>query len=82
MRKRPGAIVYGLLVAFVLGSALPLYWSFLVGSQTKEVMARQVPPLWPGGHFFENAQRVFDSVLFWKALSNSLSSAGPAACGP
>jgi cellobiose transport system permease protein len=71
MRSRPGFLVYGLLVAFVLGSALPLYWSFLVGSHTKEVMARQIPPLWPGGHFLENAQRVFDTVPFWKALGNS-----------
>ena len=72
MRSRPGAVVYGLLAAFVLGSSLPLYWSFLVGSQTKEVMAKQLPPVWPGGHFIENAQRVFETVSFWKALGNSL----------
>ncbi len=72
MTRRPGFLVYGLLAAFAIGSALPLYWSFLIGSYTKEVMTRQVPPLLPGGHFLENARRVFDSVPFWKALGNSL----------
>ncbi len=31
-----------------------------------------MPPLLPGGHFFENAQRVFDTVPFWKSMGNSL----------
>ena len=77
--QAPGFLVYGLLTAFVLGSAAPLYWSFLIGSHTKEVMARQTPPLLPGGHFFENAQRVFETVAFWKALGNSLLISGVAA---
>ncbi|CAN5369366.1 carbohydrate ABC transporter permease [soil metagenome] len=72
MNRRPGFFVYGLLLAFVLGSAAPLYWSFLIGSQTKEVMTKRVPPLIPGGHFFENAQRVFDTIPFWKSMGNSL----------
>ena len=33
---------------------------------------RASPPLLPGGHFFDNAERVFDTVPFWKALGNSL----------
>ena len=33
--RRPGPLVYGLLAAFVIGSALPLYWSFVIGSVTK-----------------------------------------------
>jgi len=70
--RRPGFLVYGLLAAFVLGSVGPLYWSLIVGSHQKDVVTRQVPPLWPGGHFFDNAQRVFDTVDFWKALGNSL----------
>lgn len=32
--SRPGFLVYGLLAAFVLGSAYPLWWSFVVGSGT------------------------------------------------
>lgn len=72
MNRRPGFLVYGLLGAFALGSAAPLYWSVLIGSYTKEVITRDLPPVFPGGHFWENAQRVFDSVPFWKAMGNSL----------
>ncbi|WP_028655243.1 carbohydrate ABC transporter permease [Nocardioides sp. J54] len=69
---RPGFLVYGLLAAFVLGSALPLYWSFVIGSHTKGEANDFPPPLVPGGHFLENARRVIDSVDFWQAMLNSL----------
>ncbi|QBR93238.1 carbohydrate ABC transporter permease [Nocardioides euryhalodurans] len=72
MTRRPGLLTYGLLIAFVLGSAAPLYWSFLLGSHTREVAAQGVPPLLPGGHFWDNAQRAIDTVPFWKALGNSV----------
>ena len=72
MNRRPGFLVYGLLIAFVLGSAAPFYWSFLLGSHTAAIAAQGTPPLLPGGHFIDNAQRVFDTVPFWKALANSL----------
>ena len=72
MTRRPGWVVYGLLAAFVVGSAAPFYWSFLLGSHTAQVAAQGVPPLLPGGHFLDNARRVVDTVPFWKALSNSL----------
>ena len=72
MTRRPGFVVYGLLLAFVLGSVAPFYWSFLLGSHTAAIAAQGTPPLLPGGHFVDNAQRVFDTVPFWKALANSL----------
>ena len=37
--NRPGFLVYGLLAAFLLGSAMPFYWSFLLGSHTAEIAA-------------------------------------------
>ena len=80
MSRRPGFLVYGLLVAFVLGSAAPFYWSFLLGSQTAEIAAQGVPPLLPGGHFLDNAQRAIDTIPFWKALANSLLVSSIAAC--
>ena len=43
MTRRPGFLVYGLLAAFVLGSAAPFYWSFLLGSHTAQVAAQGVP---------------------------------------
>lgn len=69
---RPNFLIYGLLVAFVLGSLFPFYWSFLVGSRDSSMLTEQIPPLVPGGNFLANAQRVFDSVPFWKALGNSV----------
>ena len=82
MSRRPGFLVYGLLLAFVLGSAAPLYWSFLLGSHTKEIAAQGVPPLLPGGHFLSNAQRVLDTVPFWKALGNSILVSSVTAAAP
>ena len=79
MERRPGLLVYGLLTAFVLGSCAPLYWSFLVGSHSREVLTKRVPPLLPGGHFWDNAQRAIDAVPFWKALANSLVVSGTVA---
>jgi cellobiose transport system permease protein len=64
--------VYGLLIAFLLGSAFPLYWSFLVASRDTGMLTQKIPSFVPGGNFFHNAARVFDSVAFWKALGNSV----------
>ncbi|MBG6094569.1 carbohydrate ABC transporter permease [Nocardioides luteus] len=72
MSRRPGFLVYGLLTAFLLGSAFPLYWSFVIGSVTRQRAIQSPPPLVPGGHFFENAGRVFDRIDFWSALLNSI----------
>lgn len=77
--RRPGPVVYGLLAAFVVGSALPLYWSFMIGSHTKAEAVQKPPPILPGGHFLENARRVFDTVDFWQAMLNSLLVSGGAA---
>ncbi|MGD7706574.1 carbohydrate ABC transporter permease [Microlunatus sp. Y2014] len=69
---RPGFLTYGLLAAFVGGSALPLYWSFVIGSHTKAEAERFPPPFLPGGYFMENASRVLDTIDFWQALLNSV----------
>jgi cellobiose transport system permease protein len=73
---RPNFLVYGLLIAFVLGSIFPFFWSALVASRDNGVLTDRVPPLLPGGNFFANAARVFDAVPFWKALGNSIIVAG------
>ncbi|HEV2782574.1 MAG TPA: carbohydrate ABC transporter permease [Actinophytocola sp.] len=64
--------IYGLLTAFLLGSAFPLYWSFLVASRDNSILTEKIPPMLPGGNFLDNAARVFDTVPFWKAMGNSL----------
>ena len=79
MSRRPGFLVYGLLTAFVLGSTFPLYWSFVIGSVTKERAIQSPPPLYPGGHFLDNARRVFDQIDFWSALANSVLISGVSA---
>jgi cellobiose transport system permease protein len=72
MNRRPGFAVYGLLTAFLIGSALPLYWSVVIGSHTKDEANQIPPPLTPGGHFLDNARRVLDTTDFWTAMLNSL----------
>lgn len=68
---RPGFLSYGLLTAFVLGSAYPLWWSFVVGSGTNATRGETLPLL-PGGNFLSNAAKVFDAIPFWQALLNSV----------
>ncbi len=80
MTRRPGFLVYGLLTAFLVGSAAPLYWSFLLGSHTKEIAAQGVPPLLPGGHFWSNAERAMTTIPVWKAIGNSLLVSTVTAC--
>jgi cellobiose transport system permease protein len=70
--KRPGFLTYGLLLAFAIGGAYPLWWSFLIGSSGKSALTQTWPPLFPGGQFWINAGQVFDTVPFWLALANSI----------
>ncbi|MFD7658889.1 carbohydrate ABC transporter permease [Actinosynnema sp. NPDC059797] len=69
--RRPGFTVYGILIAFILGSAFPFYWSFVVASHN-DADIKGDPPLIPGGNFFVNAGRVLDTIPFWRALGNSV----------
>jgi cellobiose transport system permease protein len=73
---RPGPFTYALLAAVVLGSAFPVYWTFVAASGTNEVIARTPPAMLPGGHLIENVGRVFDTVQFQYALRNSVIVAG------
>ncbi|HEY3472181.1 MAG TPA: carbohydrate ABC transporter permease [Amycolatopsis sp.] len=69
---KPRKATYVVLAIFVLGSLFPFYWSFLVASRDNGMLTERIPPFVPGGNFFANASRVFDTVPFWKALANSL----------
>ncbi|MCQ2000870.1 carbohydrate ABC transporter permease [Arthrobacter sp. zg-Y108] len=70
--RRPGFLTYGILLAFLIGSAYPLWWSTVIGSRSNEALGLDWPPLLPGGNFWSNAAEVFDTVPFWKALGNSI----------
>ncbi|MET7463145.1 carbohydrate ABC transporter permease [Nonomuraea sp. NPDC005501] len=64
------------LIAVVFFSAFPLYYSVVVASRHNSALAQVPPPLWPGGNFFANVARVFDTVPFGLALANSVLVAG------
>jgi len=70
--RRPGFLVYGLLLAVFVGGAYPLWWSFVVGSRDSTALTELWPPLLPGGQFWANVSEVFTTVPFWLALGNSL----------
>jgi cellobiose transport system permease protein len=69
---RPGFLTYGLLLAWFLGTAYPLWWSFVVGSNGPETLSSTYPPLLPGGAFWDNAAQVVGTVDFWGAMLNSV----------
>lgn len=69
---RPGFLTYGLLCAFFLASAYPLWWSVIIGSRSNSALAGTWPPLLPGGNFWTNAGEVLDTIPFWLALGNSV----------
>ncbi|GAB3142992.1 carbohydrate ABC transporter permease [Amycolatopsis stemonae] len=76
VRRATSPWTYAALIAILAGSAFPVYWSFVVSSQTTEAVGSVPPVLVPGGHLFENIARVFDETDFALALGNSLIVAG------
>ncbi|MCR6485862.1 carbohydrate ABC transporter permease [Amycolatopsis sp. OK19-0408] len=76
VRRATSPWTYAALIAVLAGSAFPVYWSFVVSSQTTEAVGSVPPVLVPGGHLFENIARVFDETDFALALGNSLIVAG------
>ncbi len=71
-RGRAGGWVYAVLVGLVASSLFPLYWSFVVSTRDNAAIGETSPLLLPGGHLFDNVQRVFTTVDFWLAIGNSL----------
>jgi cellobiose transport system permease protein len=69
---RPGWLTYGLLTAFFLGAAFPLWWSFVMGSRQASDINAVPPVMIPGPNFIENVMKAFATVDFAKALFNSL----------
>ncbi|WP_437583946.1 carbohydrate ABC transporter permease [Paramicrobacterium sp. CJ85] len=70
--RRPGFLTYGLLTVFLVCSAYPLWWSFIMSTRSNSDFGLDWPPLLPGGRFWINVQTVLESIPFWKALGNSL----------
>jgi cellobiose transport system permease protein len=74
IEQRPGPLVYAFLVAVLVASVFPFYWSFLIGSGDAGTLSDTNMPWTPAGNFIANARSVIDneSVNFWKALGNSV----------
>ncbi|MEV6796238.1 carbohydrate ABC transporter permease [Streptomyces sp. NPDC051320] len=72
LSRRPGFLTYAVLIAALLASVFPLYYSFVVPTRDNSVIGDSALSLTPGGHLFENIHRVFDKVDFWLAIRNSL----------
>lgn len=70
--RRPGFLTYGLLFAFFLGGAYPLWWSFVTGSSSGGAFEGALPPIFPGEAFLSNVSEVFTTIDFWSALANSV----------
>src|SRR5204863_8293245 len=78
--RRAGPLTYVFLLLLAVGSAFPLYWSFVVASHDNSALGAYPPVLTPGGHLWSNVRRLFDAgivnVDFWTALANSAIVAG------
>ncbi|HTN55349.1 MAG TPA: carbohydrate ABC transporter permease [Microbacterium sp.] len=70
--ERPGVLTYALLTAFFVGSAFPLWWSFVISSRQSSDTNLVPPAILPGPNFLSNALKVFDTVPFLLALLNSV----------
>lgn len=72
--RRPRWLTYTLLAAFIVISAYPLYFAFLLASSTSsEIAQNPIPSLIPGGEFIANIRRVFEADIdIWQAMLNSI----------
>ncbi len=70
-RPRVSVFSYAVLTLAVIGCLLPLYWMFVVGSNTSAAIA-QLPPIFtPGGNFISNLIAIEQKVPFFHSLVNS-----------
>lgn len=71
-RRGASKLVYLTLIAVVFFSSIPLYFSLVVASHDNSVIGRLPPPLLPGPNLLDNVRRVFETVPFGAAMTNSL----------
>lgn len=78
-RSGPGTTgwgTYAILLAIVVFSIFPLYWSIVVSSRDQSAIGRYPPPLVPGGSLWDNLAAAFEQGNFGLALTNSVIVAG------
>jgi cellobiose transport system permease protein len=71
-----GWVTYAILLALIVVSAFPLYWSVVVSSRDQSAIGRYPPPLVPGGSLWDNLSAAFEQGNFGLALTNSVIVAG------
>src|ERR1044072_4969582 len=77
--KQPNAAgwgTYALLLAIIVCSVFPLYWSVVVSSRDQSAIGRYPPPLVAGGSLWGDLSAAFDQGNFGLALTNSVIVAG------
>lgn len=73
-QNTPGSVWnYLFLAFFILFSAFPLYWMFVIATSTDEALAKVPPQVTPGGQLPTNLREVFSmqDVFFLQSLANS-----------
>ncbi|MEU4568362.1 carbohydrate ABC transporter permease [Micromonospora sp. NPDC023956] len=71
----PGSVWSYLFLSIVIAfSAFPLYWMFVIATNTDEALAKIPPQVLPGGQLTTNLREVFSmqDVFFLQALGNSV----------
>ena len=71
-RTQAGPTAYVFLAIVLVGSAFPLWWSYVIGSKDSAAIVQDPYSFIPGGHFLQNASTVITTIPFWKALGNSI----------
>lgn len=71
----PGSVwTYLFLAGVIAVSAFPLYWMFVIATNTDEALAKIPPQVLPGGQLLTNLREVFSmqDVFFAQSLVNSV----------
>lgn len=71
-RASASPTAYVFLIVVLLGSAFPLWWSYVIGSKDAAAINSGEISFLPGGNFIENASKVVTTLPFWKAMTNSI----------
>lgn len=70
-RQQMSFFGYLVLVVGVLGSIIPLYWMFVVGSNDTSAVSAFPPVFLPGDNFFDNLSFVNSRIPFARSILNS-----------
>lgn len=67
-----GLTLHITLVAGVLLSLFPFYWTIVMSTRTSTEIFQFPPKLLPGTHFLENVRHLFQNIDFFGSMANTL----------